>query len=188
MPGLDGSTAGSIGASAGATSGQAGVGANGNYSLDNLPGGSGDSTSGPQTAGERAQVLAGELNRGYEEFDGVILAERARAQAQAAAARNTEIPGDSDGSATSGAGAGGAAIIVGRGNAMPGPQQGSPGVGGGSTSGQEAETFPPPEDIPSGRDDDIVARQLREAAMREPDPELREALWDEYRNYTGTGN
>ena len=41
------------------------------------------------------------------------------------------------------------------------------------------------DDIPSGRDDDVVARQLREAAMSEPDPELREALWDEYRNYTG---
>jgi hypothetical protein len=23
--------------------------------------------------------------------------------------------------------------------------------------------------------------------MREPDPELREALWEEYRNYTGIG-
>ena len=34
-------------------------------------------------------------------------------------------------------------------------------------------------------DDDIVARQLREAAMREPDPEIREALWDEYRKYKG---
>ena len=52
------------------------------------------------------------------------------------------------------------------------------------SSGQ-AESFPPPEDIPSGRDDDVVARQLREAAMSEPDPELREALWDEYRRYTG---
>ena len=33
-----------------------------------------------------------------------------------------------------------------------------------------------------------TARQLREAAMREPDPELREKLWDEYRNYTGLGS
>jgi len=33
----------------------------------------------------------------------------------------------------------------------------------------------------------VVARQLREAAMREPDPELRERLWDEYRAYTGLG-
>ena len=53
---------------------------------------------------------------------------------------------------------------------------------------QNTETFPPPDDIPSGRDDDVVARQLREAAMSEPDPELREALWQEYRNYTGLGD
>ena len=32
-------------------------------------------------------------------------------------------------------------------------------------------------------DDDIVARQLREAAMKETDPELRERLWEEYRQY-----
>ena len=49
------------------------------------------------------------------------------------------------------------------------------------------ETFETPDDIPSGNDDDVVARQLREAAMREPDPELRERLWDEYRAYTGLG-
>ena len=49
------------------------------------------------------------------------------------------------------------------------------------------ESFPPPEDIPSGRGDDVFARQLREAAMKEPDPELREKLWDEYRNYNGIG-
>lgn len=32
-------------------------------------------------------------------------------------------------------------------------------------------------------DDDIVARQLREAAEKETDPELKEKLWDEYRKY-----
>lgn len=42
-----------------------------------------------------------------------------------------------------------------------------------------------PEDIPSGVDDDIVAKQLREAALAEEDPELRERLWDEYRAYKG---
>jgi len=41
----------------------------------------------------------------------------------------------------------------------------------------------PPEDIPDGQDDDIVAQQLREAAMAETDPELRKKLWDEYRRY-----
>ena len=32
-------------------------------------------------------------------------------------------------------------------------------------------------------DDDVVARQLREAAERETDPELADKLWQEYRNY-----
>lgn len=170
------------------TRSQAGSAAgSGNYSLDNLPGGIGDSGAGPQTSQERAAVLNGALNRGYEDFDGVILAERARAQAQANAARNTEIPGDSGG-ASSGTGTNGQPIVISsRSNGPTGAQQGSPGVGGGASPSQQEQTFPPPEDIPSGRDDDIVARQLREAAMREPDPELREALWDEYRNYTGTG-
>jgi hypothetical protein len=40
-----------------------------------------------------------------------------------------------------------------------------------------------PADIPDGSDDDIVARQLREAAQKETDPELREKLWQEYRDY-----
>ena len=42
-----------------------------------------------------------------------------------------------------------------------------------------------PTDIPRGNDDDVVARQLREAAMQEPDPVLREKLWNEYRKYKG---
>ena len=37
-----------------------------------------------------------------------------------------------------------------------------------------------PDDI---RKDDIVARQIREAAENESDPELREKLWEEYRKY-----
>ena len=40
-----------------------------------------------------------------------------------------------------------------------------------------------PEDIDSGQNDDVVARQIREAAMSEPDPVLREKLWQEYRDY-----
>ncbi len=35
----------------------------------------------------------------------------------------------------------------------------------------------------SGEDDDIVARQLREAAENETDPELKEKLWKEYEDY-----
>ena len=40
-----------------------------------------------------------------------------------------------------------------------------------------------PADISDGTDDDIVARQLREAAMQEKDPALQAKLWDEYRKY-----
>lgn len=40
-----------------------------------------------------------------------------------------------------------------------------------------------PADIPDGHDDDVVARQLREAAENETDPVLREKLWAEYRKY-----
>ena len=36
---------------------------------------------------------------------------------------------------------------------------------------------------PSGHDDDIIARQLREAAEKETDPELKEKLWKEYEEY-----
>ena len=55
----------------------------------------------------------------------------------------------------------------------------------GDFSNVNAPTFPVPGDIPSGNDDDVVARQLREAAIHEPDPVLREKLWDEYRKYSG---
>ena len=40
-----------------------------------------------------------------------------------------------------------------------------------------------PDDIPDARDDDIIARQLREAAMQEKDASLKEKLWEEYRRY-----
>lgn len=42
-----------------------------------------------------------------------------------------------------------------------------------------------PSDIPGGDDDDIVAQQLRQAAMETTDPTARERLWDDYRKYKG---
>ena len=40
-----------------------------------------------------------------------------------------------------------------------------------------------PEDIPSPQGDDIVAKQLREAAMAEQDPDLKAKLREEYKRY-----
>ena len=56
-------------------------------------------------------------------------------------------------------------------------QEGSRGEGKGQTSTQNQPSRP------SGHDDDIVARQIREAAEKETDPELKEKLWKEYEDY-----
>jgi hypothetical protein len=55
--------------------------------------------------------------------------------------------------------------------------------GGGDQNAQAANV---PEDIPlEGNAEDQVARQIREAAMAEKDPAIRDALWDEYRKHQG---
>ena len=59
------------------------------------------------------------------------------------------------------------------------------GRGGGATSpgmGGKGPTDVPPG-VGSGENDDLVAKQLREAAEKETDPELREKLWKEYQDY-----
>jgi hypothetical protein len=60
-------------------------------------------------------------------------------------------------------------------------------VGGGPLAGLDAQEVAKrtPDDIEVMIDDDIVAKQLREAALAEEDPELRERLWEEYRKYKG---
>jgi len=58
-----------------------------------------------------------------------------------------------------------------------GPVEGAT-TAGSKPTGQQAKR-------PSGseQDDDIVARQLREAAEKETDPELKKKLWKEYEDY-----
>src|SRR3546814_6205662 len=54
----------------------------------------------------------------------------------------------------------------------------------GVTTGTRADLpHEAPSDVGNGNDDDVVARQLREAAETESDPALREKLWAEYRAY-----
>jgi hypothetical protein len=45
--------------------------------------------------------------------------------------------------------------------------------------------YRPPADVGDGRDDDTLAAQLRELAMKETDPVLRERYWEEYRKHKG---
>ena len=69
------------------------------------------------------------------------------------------------------------------------PQEGDRASGATPSAGAQQggdDIVPIPEDIGDGRNDDIVLRQIREAAMNERDPVLREKLWDEYRRIRGS--
>jgi hypothetical protein len=66
------------------------------------------------------------------------------------------------------------------GQGKPGDAAGSGRETGGSGSGG---TGAPPSTYTPSPDDDIVARQLREAAEKETDPELKAKLWKEYEEY-----
>ena len=63
---------------------------------------------------------------------------------------------------------------------------GEGGTGGGGGSDGETVAVASAQEPPPNPDDDIVARQLREAAVAETDPELKARLWEEYYRYTGT--
>jgi hypothetical protein len=161
------------------------------------PGGSGSGTGTFGGSGTgRVAVLDRRLEESFGVFDGMIISQREKAQNEADAAGSSVMGSGGGGDGEGGAGEeggtfGGApegTILV-----AGGPQNST---GGGILPGGAADregefshtdqpAYPIPEDIPNGDDDDGVARQLREAAMSEPDPELREKLWDEYRKYTG---
>ena len=126
-----------------------------------------------------------ELDAALEDFDGEILAEREVIQARSNERAGT---GGASGALPSATQSGGL------------PEDGDPGGATQQTGGYEPRGMPSqnspqkappaqagniPDDIPDARDDDIIARQLREAAMNETDPELREKLWEEYRRYKG---
>ena len=125
-----------------------------------------------------------ELEEALGTFDGAILTER-----EVLEQRSNESPSGSGGGTTPGAPS--TAGSTGPGGSSGSGQSSAP-QGGGAMPVPPSRPAPPmprghaPDDIPDARDDDIIARQLREAAMAESDPELREALWEEYRRYKGS--
>ena len=138
------------------------------------PGGSGN--GGELTDGATGSGGTGgsddELEGALEDLDGEILAEREIIRSSASGGSgNIEIPIEEAG----GAGSGGDAQL---GGSLPSPRP-VPQAPAPPRRGAEGV----PDDIPDARDDDIIARQLREAAMHEQDPELKEKLWEEYRKY-----
>lgn len=155
-----------------------------------------------RTSGERREELDAELRESLSDFDRLLLRE------QEILARRAEATPPSGGSGDHAGGGGfpgeGGETTAGEtgSSADPGASGGADDTSGGSTdldtgerpastgaspgSGDDedrGDRVPP--DVGSGNDDDIVARQLREAALAEDDPELRARLWDEYRAYKG---
>lgn len=148
---------------------------------------------------EVVAVLDGQFDESIAVFDGMIIGERAAAQAaqdefpdddsvfddDSPLFEEADISEDSDsqGSPTDGQEGDGGLYSGGGGDGTAGETASSR---TGSRSGGINTNMPGgpvPSDIPDGSDDDIVARQIREAAMKEQDPVLREKLWDEYRKY-----
>lgn len=84
----------------------------------------------------------------------------------------SEVERESDKAGTSGSR--GSERGQGAGQAVPQSPPGTKNSSGGAKRADNADT---------GSDDDIVARQLREAAEKETDPVLKEKLWEEYRKY-----
>jgi len=149
----------------------------------------------PLNRAERTRKLDAELEAGLGEFDQLLLREQERVRASAP--RSGEAGGAAGADAGSGsgetgsegdsslAGAAGSAAADGAGSAAQQREAADgrpPGAGAGG-KGTVAGGAAPPPDIPDGSDDDVVARQLREAAEQESDPELRDKLWEEYRRY-----
>jgi hypothetical protein len=139
---------------------------------------------------EQAEQLGKELDKSLGEFDESLGEEQREISS---ATRNTEgfdtgSGGNRGGSISLGEQAAGA-MAGGSSGGGSGAGGDSPGeVGGGEVlAGLDEQEVAKrtPDDIEALIDDDIVAKQLREAALAEEDPELRERLWDEYRKYKG---
>ncbi len=159
-----------------------------------------------QTEEEKRAVLQARLNALEGDIDDSLQRRQQDIRQKAGAASARAATGG--GAGGSGGGAGGAAGS-GTSSAAPGstwgppPERktGEPGQPGGdgersassgstgqpgsstglpANSGRTAQRQRPSD---GGSDDDVVARQLREAAEKETDPVLKEKLWDEYRKY-----
>jgi len=155
--------------------------------------GGAESVGSAQTEGEKVAVLDRQLEESYGQFEGMILRERGyvrdkeNARGSNAVIDAGGVVGEEQGvSGSEGSGSSEGGVDVEAGGPITGSGAGSRPEGGDQREGdyqQAAITHKPPPDIPDGSDDDVVARQLREAAMNESDAELREKLWDEYRKY-----
>ena len=143
--------------------------------------------------GEQIAVTVSKFDQSLGEYDEKLLreAERVKARRPQASAADS---GAGAGSGDSGEAGTGAETGESEGSPANGEQagqqsdeQGSVASSGedqsaqGSKESSSGSSAPP--DTPDGHDDDVIARQLREAAEKETDPELKRKLWQEYKRY-----
>ena len=138
----------------------------------------GTAAAGPAgTDAEKKQALGEQLEQGFAKFDRVMLSER-QANNERADRQGGEFAED-DAFSTAGDSWDDAADEPLQTAALDTDSISVKSEGNISTPSHSQV----PPDLADAGDDDIIARQLREAAMKEQDPELREKLWDEYRKY-----
>ena len=162
------------GAGQGADAGEAG-GAGGAGGVGEYPG---------ESDAERAERLGKELDESVGDFDEVLMEEQREIST---VGRNTEGFGGGGGGGSRPGGRVGLGGQLGGGNSTTGTVSilnptGERAATVDSMSDEEIQARVP-EDIIENVGDDIVARQLYEAAVAEDDPALRERLWEEYRKY-----
>ncbi len=141
-----------------------------------------------QTAGlpSRGTTLEDELEESLGDFDRTILTARRTVLQPGGPGEESELPpaeGELIGGVPGGGGDEEQGLVEAEGEMEGLPEPGSVPVSRDAPVEQVAVSTEVPEDIGPGNDDDIVAQQLREAAMSESDPDLREKLWEEYRRY-----
>ena len=136
-----------------------------------------------KTGSEATAELEAELFSGMGEFDEMLLREQEQIKA---ATPHADADGGGGGMGDAGGGQYGEDSAAGlHGSDGANGPGGTPsyGEGAGPGSQQHKTGSRQPPNIPDGSDDDVVARQLREAAEKETDPELKKKLWEEYRKY-----
>ncbi len=157
-----------------------------------------------RTSEEEVGLLEQKLARAMGEFDEMLLREEDRLAARVPRRRESgdgTVAGGREGVGRDGRGRSAAGETDGSADRRTGTEEGSgdhdriAGQGRAGTAAAGRDQFPagrngtttaggrPPDVDAMAADDDIVARQLREAAERETDPALKEKLWQEYRRY-----
>ena len=155
----------------------------------------GSGTGDTRTQTEKTSELDGGFLTALGDFDEMLLKEEEKVAARVPSQRESGTSGQAGTSGSDGASGetgetgSGEAVADGGSEAQPDQSGASPGTqkksGGGSASIDHSKYGAPGGKLPPPEDDDIVARQLREAAEKEPDPELKEKLWEEYWKYKG---